>query len=439
VIAFARPALLWLAAALPLAGLALAALWVRRRRRAAASLADAPLLRRLAGEDLRRVPHLRVALVPLALLSLGVAAAGPRWGTETEASGGPVDVALVLDASNSMRVTDVAPSRLDRERAVARALLREMRGERVGLLVFAGSGLVLAPLTSDEAALRLYVETLDPEVVTQTGSSLSSALRRGTDLLLGPRRAGRGGAVVLLTDGDALEERDAVLDAARRARRLGIAVHAVGIGTAAGGPVPDVDPATGRLRGVKTDPATGAPARSALGAALLRDLARASGGSYRAVPSAGDTARVAQAVADAARRATVSPDPGSAGEQVPGDRTSWFVAVALALLAVDGWTSLRRGRRAGDAMGTSGAGDGDDGARRRSGSAVDRSASETEEAPIPRRASRRTLPSVGAPADGDADGAALSSSSTSRQVDGGERAASGGDPRFARPAAGGDR
>lgn len=344
-IAFARPALLWLAAALPLAAFALLALWVRRRRRAAAALADAHLLRLAAGEDLRAVPHLRLALLPLALLSLGVAAAGPTWGTETVADGGPVDVALVLDASASMRVADVAPSRLARERALARALLREMRGDRVGLLAFAGSGVVLSPLTSDADALELYVETLDPDIVTQTGSSLSSAVRRGTDLLLGTRREGRGGAVILLTDGDALEERDAVLDAARRAGRLGIAVHAVGIGTEAGGPVPDVDPATGRVRGTKTDPATGETARSALGAVLLRDVARASGGSYRTASTADDTARIAAAVASAARRAAVSPRAAaSAGEQVPGDRTAWFVALALLLLAADTWAASRRPR-----------------------------------------------------------------------------------------------
>jgi Ca-activated chloride channel family protein len=339
---FARPALLALAAVLPLLVLLGVALHVRRRRRVARALGDAGLVRRLVGQDLARIPWLRGPAVVLAAAALGIAAAGPRWGVEPGAEPArAADAVLVLDASNSMLVQDVAPDRLEVERRVARRLLDAMEGRRVGLVVFAGKGYVLSPLTSDRGVLDLYLDNLSTGIVTQSGTSLSSAIRYAAGLLARAHEPGRAGTVVVISDGDALEERADVLAAAADAARVGVSVATVGVGTAAGGPVPNLDPNTGRANGFKHD-LDGSVAHSALGADLLREVARRTGGAYvDAAASPDPTAQVMAAVGNrpsAGRRGAGDAD-GSGAEAA--DRAWWFIAAALALLALDALAGAR--------------------------------------------------------------------------------------------------
>ncbi|HEX2202523.1 MAG TPA: vWA domain-containing protein, partial [Longimicrobium sp.] len=265
------------------------------------------------------------------------------WGVErAPVEDARADVILVVDASNSMLVEDVAPNRLEIEREAVRALLGSLRGARVGLVVFAGQGYVVSPLTSDFGALELYVDALGPDVITQGGSSLSDAVRQGLTLLLGGGREDAGGSLVVITDGDALEERDEVLRAAVQARRAGVPVHALGIGAPQGGRVPDVDFASGRRLGWKTEP-DGTPAVSRLGEPLLRDLANRTGGTYRRVASARDAAGLQGGFALSGGGGGAGRGGGGTG---PGNRYEWFVAAALLLLVLDSVVAARQGRRA---------------------------------------------------------------------------------------------
>lgn len=336
----AHPELLHLVPLLPcIVGVAML-LYARRRRLAAAALGEAGLVRRLTAADLTAAPNRRILLVCLAALLLGIAIAGPLWGVEsTPGQVGEADVILVVDASNSMRVQDLTPDRLTWERRIAREMLQRLQGARVGLAVFAGRGYAVSPLTTDFAALELYLDGLSPDVVTQGGSSLSDAIRQSLGLLAGGRNEAPSGSLVLLTDGDALEERDDVLRAAELAKRMGIPITAIGLGTATGGPIPDLEPVTGRTIGFKREP-TGEIAISRLGAELLSEVARRTGGVY--VPAtnpeaAAVAARAAASVPARVRRA----DQGA----TPANRYEWFAAAALLLLAIDALFPERRRRR----------------------------------------------------------------------------------------------
>ena len=337
---FFRPWLLPLALVLPLlvgAGLALA---VRRRRRVADTFGEHPLVRRLLGADPHRFPWLRAALLLPAAAALGLAAADPRWGRGGgEGEGGGAEVVLVLDASNSMLAEDVAPNRLERERAAARGLVRGLPRSRVGLVVFSGRGYVLTPLTGDLGALELYLDALSPGIVTQGGSSLASAIRQGTDLLLGADSTRAGRVMVLLSDGEALEEQEEIRFALRNAERAGATIHTAGIGTREGAPVPDVDPATGEQSGFKRDQG-GEMVVSRLGEDLLREIASETGGSYFNLSHPGAVERLRAAIASAPS----APRPGDSSSG-PGLRYGWFLGLALLLLGADTVIAARERRR----------------------------------------------------------------------------------------------
>jgi Ca-activated chloride channel family protein len=333
-VSFEHGALLPLVVALPLAVGVAVALWVRRRRRAVRALGSPELLQRLGAGDLARTPWDRGVLLVGAALALGIALAGPRWGLESvEEETSSADLVLALDVSKSMLAEDIAPNRLERQRALARRLLRELPGDRIGMVAFAGRAYVLAPMTVDHSALQLYLDALDPDIVSQGGSSLAAALEQATDLALGPT-AGRLGTVLLVTDGEALEEEDQVLDAARRAAETGVVVHTVGIGTSAGSPIPEGRGEDG-VESYKRDE-NGDIVISRLNEPLLREVADLTRGQYVRLGEAGASNAVLRTLQGLDRA------EGTAQLRVrQQERYGWFVMLALALLVADGIVASR--------------------------------------------------------------------------------------------------
>ncbi len=333
---FARPMLLWLAAVLPLALLAGVLIYARRRRRVARALGGVPMAQRLGAGELGRFPSLRLALLLLAGGALGLAAAGPQWGfAAAEGRTRALDLVLALDVSNSMLASDLQPSRLERERLLASQLLRELAGDRIGLVAFAGQGYVLAPLTIDHGALQLYIDALDPEILSSGGTALSSAIRQATDVV---RAEDTGGdrAVVIVSDGEALEDEQAILESAERAKTAGVIVHTVGVGTPEGARVPDVDPETGQVVGWIHD-LDGSIVVSRLNEPLLQRIARITGGTYVHLGEAGSSQRLVSVLQGMRRGVT-----DSRGRRLElQDRTGWFVAFALLLLAIDALIARR--------------------------------------------------------------------------------------------------
>ena len=235
---FDYPWLLALAALLPLAVAIVVVRGERWRRTRLERFGDLAVVSRLVPTRLRGASNWRAVRLAGACALAGVALASPRWGLEraTNRTRG-FDMVLALDASLSMRATDVKPDRLERMKQEVRRLRAMSSGDRIGLIVFAGRSYVLSPLTVDESALDLFLDNLDPSVVGEPGTSLSSAIRQGTDLLsLGNGRADR--ALVVMSDGEAFEPKADVVAEARRAGEQGISLVTVGFGTTAGSTIP---------------------------------------------------------------------------------------------------------------------------------------------------------------------------------------------------------
>jgi Ca-activated chloride channel family protein len=325
---FAREAWLLALPAVPLLWLLWLAGSVRASRRAR-SLTRLPM----------RGPAVFAALVlALAAASAIVAAAGPRWGEEDAfIPRRGADLFFVLDVSRSMGARDVDPSRLEASKAAIVETFERLGGDRAGLVIYAGDAIVRAPLTADLDAAARIVTTLQPgPLLVDAGSSAASGLDLALESFDPESEAGR--LVVLISDGDDLGA-DPAATAARFASS-GVGLLVAGAGTAAGAPVPVIDPATGESRDLLN--ADGTPVTTRLNEPLLRALAAAAGGQY-----VGSDVAVVPSVAISRMAGLASAQFDEREATLPIERSRWFAgaAVALALLATLA-ERFRPGRRA---------------------------------------------------------------------------------------------
>ena len=216
------------------AGVTVLAVLARRRRlRSAAAWSRA--LGVTAESFGRRSPALLGAVALLAALAL----AGPRWGTTVKSTDSrAINVAIVMDVSRSMLAQDVVPDRLLRASGLARRLVQDLNGDRMGLVAFAARGYLLSPLTLDQSALAVQLDALDPDMVSDGGSGVASALGTAREILSAAKEGGDR-AIVVFTDGESFEDPDALQAAGTALKRDRITLIAVTVGDVRGAKIPE--------------------------------------------------------------------------------------------------------------------------------------------------------------------------------------------------------
>lgn len=328
--------LLPLAFVLPVAIVWLLARADRSRRARLERLGEARIVARLLPPNAMRSMRGRAARLAVAGGLIGVGVAGPRWGTEqTIIRSRGIDLVFALDASLSMMAADERPDRLSRMKQEVRRLREMSRGDRVGLIAFAGRSYVLSPLTVDAGALDLFLDNLDPTVVGQAGSSLARAIRQGTDLLL-LTKTGADRALIVMSDGEAFEDVQDVVTEARRTGQQGISLVTVGFGTTEGANIPVRE--GGRVT-VKRDE-SGQVVVTRYNPEYLRAAAEAAGGTFIEASLSDKATRIRAALASLRRQQRVA-----AGGETRTPRFQWFVLPALLLILLDTLLAERRGRR----------------------------------------------------------------------------------------------
>lgn len=322
----AAPGLLWLLLAAPAA--AAIAWWIAQRRlRAAAAWVGRGLWTRLWPGMRRARLALAVALLGVAVLGTALALVRPRWGeTETTVERRGIDVVFVLDTSLSMAAADVQPSRFTVAQNLVRRIAQASPGNRVALVETEGQGVVMAPLTTDAAVLDLLLDTAQPGSLPTPGTVLAPALMQAAKLF--PEGGKTHRAIVLLSDGE--DFGGGLADAAKQLADAGIAVHAIGVGTPQGAPIPVPG---GEANELKRD-ADGKVVVTHLEETALETLARSTGGLYQRVTAAGyDPEPIERRLAAMSGR-TLEEDT----LRVLEERFQWPLGVALlavlALLAV---------------------------------------------------------------------------------------------------------
>lgn len=214
--------------------------------------------------------HSPWTLIALAWTLAILALAGPSWQHEqSDAFRAHTNWVMLLDLSPSMAAADLSPDRATRARYALDDLLDAARDARVALIAFAGEAHTVAPMTEDIATIHALLPPLAPDLMPEQGNAAAPALRKAAALL---HAAGaKKGQIILLSDGTS--DAAAAFSSAQELARQGIRVNVVGIGTAAGAPLPD-----GKGNFVRT--AQGSTALTRLQTDQLQRIARLGGGMY---------------------------------------------------------------------------------------------------------------------------------------------------------------
>jgi Ca-activated chloride channel homolog len=180
--------------------------------------------------DARKSNIKNVLLMSVLILSI-LALMRPQWGFQwQEVKRQGIDILIVLDTSKSMLTQDVKPNRLERTKFAVKDLLKRLKGDRIGLIAFAGEPFLICPLTVDYHGFQISLNDLDVNTVPKGGTNLSKAISEAIkdyDKTLSKHKA-----IILITDGDNLEGDPIAV--ARKAKERGIKIYCVGIGSKEG-------------------------------------------------------------------------------------------------------------------------------------------------------------------------------------------------------------
>ena len=265
---FASPIYFWLLLLVPVIPVVYGILRALRKRRIR-KFGDPSLVRQLMPSWSGAKGWVRIILLDLALLCFIIGIARPQMGAklkEHEAKG--AEIMICLDVSNSMLAQDYSPSRLDRAKLAITRMVDRLQGDRIGLIIFAGTSFVQLPITTDYVSAKMFLGSIDTGSVPIQGTAIGDAILTAAKSFSAQSEKSR--AIVVITDGENHE--DDAADAAKQAAELGIKVYTIGVGSVQGQPIP--------VNGELLKDSEGNIVVTRLDEETLRKVARESGGAY---------------------------------------------------------------------------------------------------------------------------------------------------------------
>ena len=266
---FEDPAYLYLLISLPL--LILIRMYgLRKRKKQLKEFGDILLVKELMPNVSGGRRELKFWLMLAAVALIAIMMARPQMGTKiSQDKRQGIEVMIALDISNSMKAEDVAPSRLDKSKMMIENLVDNFTDDKVGLVVFAGDAFIQLPITSDYVSAKMFLQNIDPSLIASQGTNLAEAVGLSSRSFTKQDNVGR--AIIVITDGE--DHEGGAVEAAKQAKKNGMRVFVLGVGSTKGTPIPD-----GNGGYMKDN--TGQVVMSALNEEMCKQVAEAGGGAY---------------------------------------------------------------------------------------------------------------------------------------------------------------
>ena len=211
---------------------------IYRQKQNIKKFGDPDLVKQLLIDVSKVRPEIKFWLVLCALASFIIALARPQYGTRVEtAERQGIECIIALDVSNSMLAEDVKPNRLSKAKMLISSMVDNMKDDKVGLIVFAGQAFTQLPITSDYVSAKMFLETIDPSMISVQGTDVAEALKLASKSFTQQDNVSR--AIFVITDGE--DNEGMAVEAAKDAASMGMNVYMLGVGNPNGAPIPIPD------------------------------------------------------------------------------------------------------------------------------------------------------------------------------------------------------
>lgn len=269
-------------------------------------------------------------LISVAMALTAIGAANLRTAGKAEAVNRKGrDVMVAMDVSKSMLADDVKPTRLDKAKQFVTKLLDQLPDDRIGLIWFAGKAYLPMPLTADQGAAKLFIQSAAPEAVPTQGTVIGEALRLAAESF--PQESKRYKIIVLITDGEDHDE--AAERMAKELKDRGILLLTIGLGTVEGSAIPDPE-----TKDYKKDK-FGQTVVTKLNEPLLKQLAAVNGGLYGNLQNTDEMLKDVTAVINQIEKKAVEGEVSQANYNY---YFMWFLLAAFLLLVIDLFITERK-------------------------------------------------------------------------------------------------
>ena len=247
-------------------------LWKRKKQK---EFGDLELVKKLSPEKSNFKPTLKFGVLLLSLSMLILGLVNPKIGTKVEkVKRQGIDIVFAVDVSKSMLCEDIAPNRLEKGKQLVSQIINSLGSDRIGIIAYSGSAFPVLPITTDYNAAKMFLQGMNPGMISSQGSNLDEAIMLTEKYFEGSGNTSK--LLVMITDGEDHSEK--AQEAASQARKKGIKIITIGVGTTAGGPIPVKN--NGVSEGYHRDKETGEVVTTKLRPEALESIAKNAKGGY---------------------------------------------------------------------------------------------------------------------------------------------------------------
>ncbi|UPT72098.1 MAG: VWA domain-containing protein [Flavobacterium sp. JAD_PAG50586_2] len=206
--------------------------WKRKKQR---EFGDLELIKKLSPEKSVFKPVLKLVVVLLALACLIIGLVNPKIGTKLETvKREGIDIIFAVDVSKSMLAEDVAPNRLEKGKQLVSQIINNLGSDRIGIVAYSGSAFPVLPITTDYSVAKMFLQGMNPGMISSQGTSIDQAINLSMTFI--DKKDKTNKLLIIITDGE--DHSDSAKEAAEEAKKAGLKILTIGVGTEKGGTIP---------------------------------------------------------------------------------------------------------------------------------------------------------------------------------------------------------
>ena len=196
---------------------------------------DLELIKKLSPDRSVFKPIFKLVVILLALAGLIFGLVNPKIGTKMETvKREGIDIVFAMDVSKSMLAEDVVPSRLEKSKQIVSQIINQLGNDRIGIVAYAGSAFPVLPITTDYSVAKMFLQSMNTEMVSSQGTSLDQAIKLSSTYFDDKSKTSK--LLILISDGE--DHSEGAQAAAEEANKQGMRIITIGLGTEKGGTIP---------------------------------------------------------------------------------------------------------------------------------------------------------------------------------------------------------